>query len=230
MKFELKKIMGMAYADIEIIEDSPITIQTMLQSDFADAFAMAMDDGMLNGTGAGDLLGVMNSPCLVSVTIEIGQTLAGDPIMFENINTMYAHLPNMSKRRAVWSINPDMTPKLPLMNLSVGSGGSAVFLPVGGASGAPFSTLYGRPIIENECCQALGTKGDIVLGDWSYYALVRKSSGSRFETSIHFKFDTDEMTYKWAWRMDGKPLWYNYKTPRRGAMTRTPFVTLDART
>ena len=230
MKFELKKLMGMAYTDIEIIEDSPITIETMLQNDFADAFAMAMDDGMINGTGAGDILGVLNSPCLVSVVIEPGQTLAADPIMFENINQMYAHLPNASKRRAVWSINPDLTPKLPRMNLVVGTGGSAVFLPVGGASGTPFASLYGRPIIENECNQALGTKGDIVLGDWSQYGMARKSQGSRFETSIHFKFDTDEMTFKWVWRMDGKPLWYSYKTPRRGATTRTPFVTLDTRT
>ena len=230
MKFELKKIGGLSYADIELLEDAPLSIEQNLQNDFATAFAMAMDDGMINGEGAGELLGVLKSPCLISVAIESGQTLTGDPIMFENINKMYAHLPASSKRRAVWSVNSDMIPEFPKMNLVVGAGGTGVFLPVGGISGSPFSTLYGRPIVENDCQQALGTKGDIVLGDWSQYGMVRKSNGVRYETSMHFKFDTDEMAFKWIWRMDGKSLWYTYKTPRRGSMTKSPFVTLDART
>lgn len=227
----LSKLMGLAYSDAELIEDSPISVEQMLRFDFTDAFAMAMDDGMINGTGAGELQGIASAACSYSVAIETDQTLAVDPIRYENILNMWASMTVLGKKRGVWVVNPDLWKWLPRMNLEVGFGGVPVFLPASGAANAPSPTLFSRPVIENECSQALGTVGDICFCDFSQYLLGRKSSSAlRYETSIHFKFDTDEMAFKFVWRMAGMPAWADKKTPRRGGTYRTPFVTLAART
>ena len=231
LTLKLSKLIGLAYADAELIEDSPISIENMLRSDFSDAFAMAMDDGMINGTGTGELQGIASAACAYSVAIESGQTLAASPVMYENILNMWASMTTLGKRRGVWVINPDLWKWLPRMNLVVGLAGMPVFLPANGAADAPSPTLFSRPVLENECSQALGTVGDICFADFSQYLLGRKSNSMlRYETSIHLKFDTDEMAFKFVWRMAGMPAWADKKTPRRGGTYRSPFITLAVRT
>ncbi|MDQ1317137.1 MAG: hypothetical protein QG588_788 [Candidatus Poribacteria bacterium] len=231
LTLKLSKLMGLAYSDMELIEDSPISIEAQLRSDFTDAFAMAMDDGMINGTGAGELQGIASAACTYSVAIETGQTLAVNPIEYANILNMWASMTTAGKRRAVWVVNPDLWKWLPKMNLTVGHGGIPVFLPASGAAGAPTPTLFGRPVIENECSSALGTVGDICFADFSQYLLGRKSNSAlRYETSMHLKFDTDEMAFKFVWRMAGMPAQADKKTPRRGGTYRSAFITLAART
>jgi HK97 family phage major capsid protein len=74
----------------------------------------------------------------------------------------------------------------------------------------------------------LGTVGDIILADFSQYAIVRKG-GLNSASSIHVKFLTDEMTFKFSMRVNGKPMWKNVLTPAKGSNTLSPFVTLQTR-
>ncbi len=226
---ELCKLMGLSYSSIELIEDSPISIETQLKSDFADAFSLAMDDVILNGMGASQPEGILNAPCLVSQAIESGQDTT-EPVKSQNIMNMWAHMRSSSQRRAVWVINPDLLPYLPQMNIVVGLAGQPVFLPMNSLANQPYMTLYGRPIIVNECAQAKNTKGDIFLADFNNYVILTKSGGGlRYETSIHVEFIYDNMTFKFVYRIGGRPIWKTYQTARRGSMTMSPFVSLDTR-
>jgi HK97 family phage major capsid protein len=121
-KIELCKLAGLSYSSAELIEDSPISIEQQLTADFAEAFALAMDDTILNGVGTSQPEGILNAPCLVSQAIEGGQDTT-DPIKAENIMKMWAHMRSGSQRRAVWVLNPDLLPYLPQMNIIVGLGG-----------------------------------------------------------------------------------------------------------
>lgn len=226
---ELCKLMGLSYSSIELIEDSPISIETQLKADFADAFSLAMDDVILNGMGGSQPEGILNAPCLVSQAIESGQDTT-EPVKSQNIMNMWAHMRSSSQRRAVWVINPDLLPYLPQMNIVVGLAGQPVFLPMNSLANQPYMTLYGRPIIINECAQAKNTKGDIFLADFNNYVILTKSDGGlRYETSIHVEFIYDNMTVKFVYRIGGRPIWKTYQTARRGAMTMSPFVSLDTR-
>ena len=58
-------------------------------------------------------------------------------------------------------MHPDMAEELPFLTLPVGTGGVPVYLPPTGATGAPYATLYGKPIIETDHMAEVGKAGDI---------------------------------------------------------------------
>ena len=224
----LHKIAGLCYASDEILEDSPISLEPLLSRLFTDSLAWQLDDVFINGTGAAQPLGILNAPCTVSQAKETGQ--AADTIVYENIIEMYQHLYN--KRSAIWMANHDTFAQLASMSLDVGTGGLPVYLPSNGASGRPYDTLMGQPLILSEHCKTVGTVGDIFLADWTQYLVGQKAgagSGVKFDTSIHLKFDFDQSAFRFVFRIDGQPWWPTYLTPQNGTNYLTPFVTLASR-
>ena len=111
---------------------------------------------------------------------------------------------------------------------TVGTGGQVVYLPPGGLSATPYSTLYGREVVWTEYNATLGTTGDILLADLSQYMLVDKN-GVQAATSMHVAFLTDEMVFRITYRVDGKPMWSVPLTPFKRTNTKSPFVALATR-
>ncbi len=107
-----------------------------------------------------------------------------------------------------WS-NQAVEPQLYTMSLAVGTGGAPVYLPGGGASAAPFATLFGRPVIPIEQCQALGHLGDIIFMDPTAYVLCDKGA-VKSDVSIHVRFLYDESVFRFVYRVDGQPVWASY--------------------
>lgn len=225
MELTLKKLFGLCYATEEILQDASALESVMMQA-FAEEFGFKVDDAIMNGTGAGQPLGIMNSSALVSVAKEVGQTAA--TIVPENLVKMYARMWARSRQNAVWYINQDIEPQLFTLGIQVGTGGGTVYMPPGGLSGQPYGTLFGRPVIAIEQAQTLGTQGDIMFADLSQYLLVDKGSVQP-SVSIHVRFIYDESTFKFTYRVDGQPIWNSALTPFKGSNTQSPFVTLDAR-
>ncbi|NVM21296.1 MAG: phage major capsid protein [Desulfobacterales bacterium] len=226
----LHELAGFAYTSNQILEDSPISLEPLLTDCFSDAFAWTMDNVLLNGTGAGQPMGILVAPCLIGITKETGQ--AADTIVFENIVKMESRLLPASEKNAIYLANKNTFPQLATMKIAVGTGGVPVYLPAGGASGKPYKTLMGRPLIFTEHCQKLGDKGDIYLADFSQYLLgQKKGRGIKADTSMHLKFDYDQMAFRFTFRVDGQPWLPSAVTPRYATSdTLSPFVTLNART
>jgi HK97 family phage major capsid protein len=88
--------------------------------------------------------------------------------------------------------------------------------------------MKGRPVITIEQCAALGDAGDIILADFGEYMLADKG-GVQMASSMHVMFTTDEMVFRFIYRVDGQPIWNSALTPFKGAGTLSPFVTLAAR-
>ena len=128
----------------------------------------------------------------------------------------------------MWLINQDVEPYLFQLNQAVGTGGQLTYMPPGGQSAMPYSTLFGRPVLPTEYNNALGSAGDIMLADLSQYTLVDKG-GVQAATSMHVAFLTDEMAFRITYRVDGKPMWYLPMTPFKGSLTKSPFVVIAAR-
>src|SRR3546814_12150137 len=83
---------------------------------------------------------------------------------------MYARMLPAALERAVWIASPDTFVELATMALTVGTGGSAVWLTDG--TGAPTLTLLGRPVIMTEKAPgALGDVGDLSFVDLGMYLI-----------------------------------------------------------
>lgn len=225
MELKLKKMIGLCYSTDELLEDAS-ALGAVITRAFTEEFAFVVDDAIYRGTGAGMPLGILNSPCLVTVSKEGGQPAA--TILFENIINMWSRMWGRSRPNSLWLINQDIEPQLFSMSMAVGTGGIPVYLPAGGLSGSPYGTLFGRPVIPLEQADTLGTAGDIMLADPSQYVMIDKS-GIKSATSIHVKFVYDETAFRFVYRVDGQPLWNSALTPYKGTNTQSPFVVLESR-
>ena len=175
------------------------------------------------GNGVGQPLGFLNSPALVTVAAESGQT--ADTIVAANVVKMYAAMPSRNRMNAIWLIHPDAEPQLSLMTL----GQMPVYLPPGGLSNNPYGTLFGRPVIPHQVCETVGDVFDIGFVDLSQYLALIKAGGLKSQTSIHLWFDQDLTAFKFTLRIGGQPWWASSVASRDGSFALSPFVTLAAR-
>ncbi len=225
VEFDLKKLISKMTITDELLQDST-ALTAIASMAFSEEVMFMTEDAIVEGTGAGQPLGYINSPALVTVAKETGQAAA--TIVKENIDKIWSRTWARSRKNVVWLINQDIEPQLNALNGAVGTGGQLVYLPPGGISAAPYATLYGKPVVATEYSAALGAVGDIALVDLSQYTIVDKG-GVQFATSMHVAFDTDEMRFRVTYRVDGKPMWHQPITPFKGTLTKSPFVTLAAR-
>ncbi len=225
-ELHLHKLTAVVYSTDELLSDSPIALETFLTTMVSTEFALTKDEDIVNGSGAGECLGLMKSPSLVSITKEIDQD--ADTIVTENVLKMYSRLYVPSIRSAVWLIAQDAMPQIATLTINVGTGGASVFLadlkdPLG-------QTLLGRPIIWSPHCQTIGNKGDIILADFTQYITISKAGEAmKTDTSIHLKFLEDETAFRFVIRFDGQPWWASAITPKHGSSTVSPFITLNER-
>ncbi len=225
MKLELKKLTGAYYATEEILADT-VALGSFMMDAFSEEFGFKLDDAIINGTGAGMPLGILNSGALVSVLKQTGQ--AATTLVAENVLDMWTRMYAGSRANAIWFVNQDVEPQLSTMSIAIGSGGSLVYMPAGGLSGSPYGSLYSRPVMPIEHCATLGTKSDILLLDLSQYLMIDKG-GMKSDSSIHVQFLTGEEVFRFRYRADGQPLWNSALTPFKGSNTLSPFISLDTR-
>lgn len=225
VELELNKLAGLCYLTDELIQDAG-ALTTEVSNWFGDDMDFEIVDAIIRGDGIGKPQGILNSPALVAVNPQGGQAAA--TILYENIVDMYSRMPARMRKKAAWYINQDIEPQLFTMSLAVGVGGVPVYMPANGASGQPFGTLFGRPVIPIEQASTLGQVGDIMFADLSQYKGIDKG-GVQQASSIHVRFLTDETALRFVYRFDGQGKWDAPITPAQGVNTLSPFVTLAAR-
>ena len=79
-----------------------------------------------------------------------------------------------------------------------------MYVPPTGATGAPYATLYGKPIIETDHMAEVGKAGDIGLFDLKQYMLLRKGTVKQ-DMSIHVEFLTAQNCFRLQLRAGGAP-------------------------
>lgn len=227
MEWKLKKLTGLCYATDELLEDAAAMGQIM-QMAFSEEFAYKIDDSILNGTGVGQMLGVLNSPCLVTQAAEGSQT--ADTVVGENVIKMRARQWARSRPNSVWLVNQDVEPSLHKLTFTGQTTANefVAYRPANGLAGQQYDTLYGRPVIPIEQAKTVGDVGDIILADFSQYMIIDKGS-LKSDVSIHVRFIYDETAFRFVLRIDGQPLWYSTLTPANGSNSQSPFVALAAR-
>jgi HK97 family phage major capsid protein len=216
---------ALCYVTDRLLNDAP-ALESLIMDQMPEEFTFKTEDELLNGTGGIQCKGVIGDPATVSIAKETGQ--AATTLLFENVINMWSRCFGRSRAGANWYHNQDIEPQLFAMAFNAGTGGVPVFMPPSGLSVNPYATLLGRPLKPVEQAQTLGTVGDIILGNFKEYAIVRKG-GLKSAASIHVRFIYDEMTFKFNMRLNGKPKWKSTLTPFKGSNTLAPFVTLATR-
>jgi len=217
-------MMGISFAEEEILADSAISFAALLSMGYGEEFGAKKLDERISGVSAsGEFQGVLTSPCLVTVSKESGQTSA-TPVLYENVTKMRSRCYGYG--RAVWLAGPDLLPDLQKMNQQVGVGGVPAWQ-VSARDDAP-DTLLGRPIYFTEFCKSRGSAGDLILGNWSQY--LEGVLGTREAAeSVHVRFEAHERAFKFVERNAGACWWDAPLKPRNmQSHTMSPFVVREA--
>jgi HK97 family phage major capsid protein len=223
------KLTCLMYATDELLEDT-----TMLESYAGrvvpDELAFKRDLAILSGSGAGQPLGIWNSPATIQQAIVSAET----SISTADILNMYSRLFAPCRKDAFWAIHQALEPKL--IPLTIGSPSLAQILlyqPPGGPMGNKYGSMLGLPVVPIEQASAPGVVGDITLISPDGYILADRNE-VKADTSIHVAFLTGEVAFRWQIRFDGQPWWKQplqpyYPAGGTAPPTQAAFVTLGAR-
>lgn len=217
VKCDLEKMMGLAYATSEMLEDT-----TFMTSFFGHTFSVAverlLEEAILSGTGTGQPKGILTSTALLE-----HQRAEENKIGITDVLGLWQLAHHKYRRNMVWLAHPDCEEQLQQLTL----GDKPIWMPEGGISEAPYQRILGRPVLYTDCCAKLGEKGDLQLDDLSKYTLITKG-GARQAWSMHVEFLTDQMAYRIVLRCNGTPELTQAVTIRNSESKRSAFVALGA--
>jgi len=228
LQMRLHKLTSLVRVTEELLEDAP-ALESYLRMKAPSAMLHKVNNAIISGTGAGMPLGILNSGFKYKVAAEGGQ--AADTVLFANVNKMLSRILPASFGRAVWLVHPAVLEQLRAMQFVPGAASPVpVYMPASGVAGAPFGTLFGRPIMPMMGgVKELGTEGDIMLVDLSYYYSVVKTTGVKQDISTHVWFDTQEVAFRFSQRIAGQVPYKSNVTTQNGAFEMSGFVTLADR-
>jgi HK97 family phage major capsid protein len=214
-QWRAKKCMLLVPCSGELFEDAGL-LDPYLTDTASKEFMFKTNDAMINGSGVGMPLGIRNSPSLITVAADQGQS--SGTVTAGNISRQWQSMHGPSRANSVWYLSE---------SIDIDTFGLTTAPLAGYGNEQPAPTLRGRRAYPLENCQSPGTPGDVVLGDWSQYLLIMRGL---FKTiSLHLKFDFNEAWFRFVWRCDGFPMWVSPLTSIYSATTKSPFVVIAQR-
>lgn len=194
-EFIAKKLIGLCPLSDELIMDTPINIINYITGVFVRAFQYIQEGEVIAGTGLlNQMLGILNDPGIVVV----GRTTANtvkyeDMINLESgLDENFQNLTYITRRATFNAVR--------LQKSTTGQPVWQLFYPLPG-QGAQFNEY---PVIKTRNVPALGSKGDVILGDLSFYIwAVRQDMTIDLSKDRYFEYDVTALRF--VMRMDGKP-------------------------
>jgi HK97 family phage major capsid protein len=225
-KVEAHELTGYSVCSNTLMADNAVGLESFLRRVLTEVPAFYEDYAFLNGSGAGEPLGILNSGCLISVTRKATSGLhKGD------ITGLYARILPKSRGKGKWVLNYAVLPALLDMHSYDGaqsSGANLIWINQnqGGLQNAVPGTILGRPYVETEKVPTLYSAGDVSFFDFSYY-IIGDRSALTIDASSHIGFTTNQTYWRFVKRVGGTPWLASALTPKNGN-TLSPFVSLGA--
>jgi HK97 family phage major capsid protein len=215
LEWRVHKIGGFVEVSNELIADSAISIEALLRRLFSIAIAAKNERNILRGSGAGEPLGILNSPVAVGIT-----TARDNGFAYADALAMWARFKEFSGGQPVWIMHPSVLPDLGVF--AVASGSPVVW--AGNLANGQPNTLLGYPIILSEH-MPVANGDDVLLADLSAYVMFERQ-GLNIAYSEHVGFTKDAGTWRFTARNDGQPWWQGPITlaDPTGGYTLSPFV------
>ncbi len=174
----------------------------------------AEDYAFLRGTGVTQPLGVINAGATKWVNRAVS-----NQISYVDLVKMVAVL-LMRGGTPVWSMSQSCLVQIAQM---VDPEGHYIWQP--NARDGFAGNLLGYPVRWNNRAPALGTKGDVIVADWTYY-LIKDGSGPFVAASEHVECLNNKTVIKIFWNVDGAP-WMHAPIKEENGYEVSPFVGLD---
>jgi len=198
MELVAHKLAGYTQASDELLSDSATALEVLLSDMFRNTIMMREEFAFFRGSGVGEPEGILECDALLTQD----RTTANE-INFNDVARMVGLLMPNSLSKAVWVVDQTALPQLIMMQDGAGNN---VFVPnqSGGVTQSIPGSILGRPVLVTEKLESLGTTGDFLLADFSYYVI-----GDRQQTVIassrDYAFINDLTTWRFTHRVDGQP-------------------------
>lgn len=211
------KLIGYTRASDELLDDSAISLGDFLSGPlgFAGGVAWTEDYSFLNGTGAGQPLGIIGA----GATIGVARAAANAVSYADLVNMLESFLPT---GKGVWIVSQSAMSNLLTIQ---DPNGNYVWQP-NAREGMP-RVLFGFPVFFSEKVPRVGTTGDVVLADWKYY-LIGDRQATTIETTQYDRWRYDETSWRVVHRVDGQPWLSAPLVYQDGATQISPFIVLNA--
>lgn len=220
---KLNKLAVLVPMTEELVSDSAVGIESYLNSKVGPKIDFAVSDAIVNGDGNGKPEGIVNSGALVTQAKTTSQV--ADTITTVNLLNMMSSLHVLNASSVRWLHHRTAFPQIAALTL----GDQPMYIPAGRISETPGGSLLGYGLLGHQACQIVGDLNDILAIDFSAYQSVVKGEGVRQDMSIHLYFDTDDLAFRYVFRVGGQPKFTAPITDNNGSGTSSPFVTLAAR-
>ena len=190
------------------LDDVPAA-ETALRRLFARAVAYLEDRAALVGNGVAQPLGVLASPAAIAVT----RGTAAAALELADVGAMVGKLHPAAHAGAVWVLSSTAlaawvaTGEKPLGELFPRPDGSP------------------RPVLVSPHLATAGSAGDVLLADFSFYALGQRGELEVAE-SRHVRMLTGQTVFRLTWRCDGAP-WLDGAVTLPNNDVVSPFVYLS---
>jgi len=201
-------------ASDELLMDNAVSLEAFLNSAFGGAIDWYKEHAYVQGTGAGQPLGIIPAPGTITIPpAAIGAIAVSD---FADMLEAFVG------RSPIWMMSRQWMSDLIELNGPAGNP-SYVFMP-SARDGVPGS-LFGYPVFFSEHMPQPGEVGSVALCDWSKY-LIGDRQAVTVDASKHFRFQNDLTAWRAVSRVGGRP-WLDLPlTYSDGTTQVSPFVIL----
>jgi len=214
---QLSKAGRVIYVSNELMHDSAIGVEGMVNDVFSRAIALTQAKDTISGSGASEPLGISNGLDRATFT----SVSAAGTLTVGEIAGMVSKLEPTSGTSQAWVAHFGVFAALAKMETA----GNALVWTSSARDVAPRS-LMGHPIHFSDSCELLNTAGDLWLGNWDQFVYLRGPLSVDIDRS--FRFDTDETAFRITMRDAGMPWRGTGMTDRKG-FTMANFVNLSVR-
>lgn len=212
------KLIGYTSASDELVADAAISLADFLSGPLgmAGGISWMEDFAFIQGTGAGQPLGVINAGATISVP-----RVATNPTYPDLCDMVENFLPS---GRGIWFISQSLYSEM--LQLS-GPAGNASYIWGNAIAGQP-DRLLGYPVVFTEKCPLRNNPGDVILADWRYY-LIGDREATTVESTQYDLWRYDKTSWRAVHRVDGQP-WLSAPLYYQDGTTQiSPFVILGAK-
>ena len=227
-----------AVSSNQMLMDNGIGLDAVLTQLMGQAMTWYKEYAFLRGNGAGSSMpqGILNSPATILQTRTVPSRF-----VLQDAASMMSKLQVRSWDDACWVMNQSVIPQLIQMaSGAVANTASTTYIPgtqlvwtnmfqsgVNGpmASKLPTAFLNGLPIFFTEKLPQLGTKGDVMLVDFSKYVVANRMEVV-IATSDQYKFQNNQLCWRVTCRCDGRT-WLSAPIVEASGLSVSPYVVMD---
>lgn len=183
----------------ELEQDTQVDLLGYLAKIMGQRLGDGMGAHFVTGTGSSQPQGVLTGAGTIAQVT--GGTPAASGATFAELTQVYDKIIPPYQVNAEWFLGQSAMQKIRAL---VNSQGTPIFLP--SLYGSQPDTLFGKPIVMDPNMPTPAANAtSIAFGDFSAY-FIRDVAGLRFERSIDYAFNTDQIAYRALWRADGRLL------------------------